>query len=573
MARKREKHGDLTVHAVAGTYVVMLGINFDKDKCPGLRGFAIQRRRNDGAFKFLEASKIFAYAAHDVQPGDRVSTEKHPIQDFLWSDFATEPGVRYTYRIIPMTGDPQNLQQGDPVSVTIRTESPEAGDHDVYFNRGAAASQQFAREFHNQRPDVVGQPAWDWLSRGLVESIRDFIRQANGNTWGLRVAAYEFTYKPILDLLRTAHHDGADVKILYHAREVDSEEHDKNHNVKLDKHGKPILTQAGVNRAAVLGARIKGLCKERMAPTKSDISHNKFIVLLKEGKPVAVLTGSTNFTEGGIFGHSNVVHIVQDPKVAQAYLDYWNALVKDPHREALGPDLEHLCSIPPELPAKGTAMLYSPRTNTAALDYYARIAASARQGLFMTFAFGMNDIFQTVYKGATAPLRYALMEKMVLPRQDKVAEEAERQKIIALRRMTENVFAIGAFLPMNMFDHWLKEKLTGLNPNVKYLHTKYLVVDPLSEDPIVVSGSANFSAASCNRNDENMLIVRGNKRVADIYLGEFMRLHRHYAFREWASTHPEEADDPQHELLDEHDRWWRRFFEHTKDAHRREFFA
>ena len=32
-------------------------------------------------------------------------------------------------------------------------------------------------------------------------------------------------------------------------------------------------------------------------------------------------------------------------------------------------------------------------------------------------------------------------------------------------------------------------------------------------------------------NDENMLLIRGNTRVADIYLGEFMRLFNHFYFR------------------------------------------
>jgi phosphatidylserine/phosphatidylglycerophosphate/cardiolipin synthase-like enzyme len=40
-----------------------------------------------------------------------------------------------------------------------------------------------------------------------------------------------------------------------------------------------------------------------------------------------------------------------------------------------------------------------------------------------------------------------------------------------------------------------REKLTG--PNVRYLHTKYMLVDLLGDDPIVVSGSANFSKPSC----------------------------------------------------------------------------
>jgi hypothetical protein len=32
--------------------------------------------------------------------------------------------------------------------------------------------------------------------------------------------------------------------------------------------------------------------------------------------------------------------------------------------------------------------------------------------------------------------------------------------------------------------------------------------------------------------DENMLVTHGDKRIPDIYFGEFLRLQTHYAFRE-----------------------------------------
>jgi phosphatidylserine/phosphatidylglycerophosphate/cardiolipin synthase-like enzyme len=47
----------------------------------------------------------------------------------------------------------------------------------------------------------------------------------------------------------------------------------------------------------------------------------------------------------------------------------------------------------------------------------------------------------------------------------------------------------------------------------------------------VVTGSANFSMPSTNDNDENMLAIRGNQRVADIYFTEFNRIFYHYYFR------------------------------------------
>jgi phosphatidylserine/phosphatidylglycerophosphate/cardiolipin synthase-like enzyme len=66
---------------------------------------------------------------------------------------------------------------------------------------------------------------------------------------------------------------------------------------------------------------------------------------------------------------------------------------------------------------------------------------------------------------------------------------------------------------------------------VSYIHSKILLRDPLGADPIVVTGSANFSVASTTGNDENMLVIRGNRRVADIYFTEFNRLFNHYYFR------------------------------------------
>lgn len=74
-------------------------------------------------------------------------------------------------------------------------------------------------------------------------------------------------------------------------------------------------------------------------------------------------------------------------------------------------------------------------------------------------------------------------------------------------------------------------KAHGANTHVAYIHSKFLLRDPLGSDPIVVTGSANFSESSTKDNDENMLIIRGNQRVADIYFTEFNRLFNHYYFR------------------------------------------
>jgi phosphatidylserine/phosphatidylglycerophosphate/cardiolipin synthase-like enzyme len=303
----------------------------------------------------------------------------------------------------------------------------------------------------------------------------------------------------------------------------------------------------------------------------SAISHNKFIVLLDNNKPAVVWTGGTNFSDGGIFGHSNVAHVVEDKDIAEMYLKYWEQLKEDYDNQEFPPIVEEISSIPPiDLP-QGTSVLFSPRTSLDALNYYGDLALTAKDGLFMTFAFGMNKIFKNVYKNSEAGFRLALLEKKTRPyRRDKEAEKlADEKEIQDLRNMPENVFAIGNFIRTNKFDGWVKERLTGLNANVNYIHNKFMLIDPLSSNPTVICGSANFSDASTNKNDENMLLVRGNKRVADIYLGEFMRLFSHFSFRE--SLQWRKANEPPKPLRT--DNWWESSFGNTPNSAKRKYFA
>ena len=80
---------------------------------------------------------------------------------------------------------------------------------------------------------------------------------------------------------------------------------------------------------------------------------------------------------------------------------------------------------------------------------------------------------------------------------------------------TNNVYeAWGSYIEEPVYQ-WVRETTTGalgLNAHVHYVHSKFMLVDPLGDDPIVVTGSANFSDASTRANDENMLgLIRGSK--------------------------------------------------------------
>jgi phosphatidylserine/phosphatidylglycerophosphate/cardiolipin synthase-like enzyme len=119
----------------------------------------------------------------------------------------------------------------------------------------------------------------------------------------------------------------------------------------------------------------------------------------------------------------------------------------------------------------------------------------------------------------------------LLEKRDK--RNPKSKKVFVALTAKNNVYsAWGSFL-RNPVYQWVKETnaaILRLNHHVSYVHSKFLLRDPLGSDPIVVTGSANFSAASTNENDENMILIRGDRRVADIYFTEFNRLW-HYYFR------------------------------------------
>lgn len=533
-----DQHG-ITLQAIAGTAVVLLGWSMAKADVKDILGFAVHRTdRTENEAYWLEGMKVF----QETDPGTpKASLRQHPLQGFTWSDFTAKPGHEYLYRVVALKGQPTALREDADVSVEVATEMETHGPHAVWFNRGAAASQEYARRFGHRRPDDVGPPAFAWLSRGLWEALRDFIGRAHGPGFGLRVAAYEFNYGPVLEALKAASHAGADVQIIYDARKTDPAEG---------------------NRAAVDAAGIHALCRERTA-NPSAIAHNKFIVLLEQGRPTCVWTGSTNFSQGGIFGHANVGHEVRNVEVARAFLAYWDLLKDDPDSRTLRPEVAQLTPTPApgSSPPPGTVELFSPRSGLQLLEWYVAQAASASTLVCATFAFGINQAFVPMFQTPFAGLRYAML--------DSAGATAEaKQMVAALRQRPDNRFVIGNHLATNRFDKWVQEQLSGLNRHVQYIHTKYLLVDPFGDDPVVITGSANFSDASTRDNDENMLVIRGEKAVADIYGSEFFRLWNHYAFREWVANQ-RELTTARPQFLKTDDSWRNLYYGDTEQARQR----
>lgn len=417
-----------------------------------------------------------------------------------------------------------NPEQFATTSIDITTESAEGAVHDVYFNRGVSASQQYVSKFGDRSPDEVEEDkAYTWLSRGIYEALENYINSCKPGRHALRIAAYEFNYPPLLELLKQTIDKGVDISIIYDARQSSGPKK---------------------NREQVAAAGLTDYCIER-TQGKSYISHNKFIVKLDQEEPVAVWTGGMNFSTGGIFGHSNVAHVVNDPSVAAKYMEYWALLAEDPDMKATKKSVEEITPLPENPLPSGITCIFSRRKNLEALEAYKEMAMQATDGFFMTFAFGVNKLFKDVYRESTSILRFALLAKKTrtYKKTEEEAKKLDEQEIQDLRNMPENIFSVDSFIKINQFDNWLVEKLSGLNKNVMYIHNKFMLIDTLGPDPIIMVRSANFSDNSTTNNDENMILIRGDKRVADQpgYLKS--------------------------------GNWWAKYYEDTDNATRRKYFS
>jgi hypothetical protein len=536
------------VNAIAGTHVVTLGFDLTakwRSKC---LGFAIQREdKAEDERSWLRGMKTFPSTDPGLGPGGTVSSREHPFQTFQWADYSAKPGQEYVYTVVPLHGSPDRLREGPRVTVTVATEPEIDKPHSMFFNRGSVATQEYARRFENKAPDQLEgaeqEAAYRWLSRGLEEAMNAFIGRAAGKGWGLHGAIYELRWPSVMKALGDASRRGAKVEVLYHGK--NDETGDKNAD-------------------AIEDARIKSLCKAR---TNGYLMHNKFLVLTKGEKPVAVWTGSTNATLNGIFGHMNCGHLVEDAKIAGEYLAYWHEIYDDPENEAERAWLDKHNPRPPQPgdAAQPVTTVFSPHNGDAVLDWYRDIAASAEDALMMSFAFGMDERFKDVYRREDQVLRWALMNKAGTGRRKRIEEEEEA--IQEIRNLPNVVVAIGNRIKTNQFDRWLQELDEITAANVAWVHTKFMLVDPLSEEPITITGSANWSDESTKRNTENMLVIRGDKRVADIYFGEFMRLHSHYAFREAISWARDEEQNWKPQNLAEDGSWQDEYFDSDNERY------
>lgn len=581
--------------AFSNNDIAVVAWTFDR-RLDGCLGFAIHQIDIDANNKETVLPALARFANQDKTL--KLTTENAPVQKFWWKDLFARRGRTYQYRIVPMGGSPGGtlspLKDIEPLVSNTVTLTEKRPPFNAYFNRGITATQALSHELQDNptvqalTPHILDptDPIRINLMGQLQEGVTSLLTRADKDGGVIHAALYELNDPKGLEQ-RLHENPNSRTVILGNEASETSEDADAE------------------NRAALKAAGVTVI--DRILH-KGDIPHNKFMVLTQNGAPTAVLTGSTNWTSTGLCTQTNNVLVIESAEVAGRYIDYWNALKADveaadgDQKKLQSPTLRNFdhtnneSSIKTPIKLAGgvtVEVMFSPNTQHVLasppkekpndMERVFELIAGARQAvLFLAFDPGNNSILDAAghalaknpdlfVRGAlTSPARAvnfstALHQGGATETGDdgdgsdgagevKVVGEPgkPKKKGAPVGKPDSRAVPAGAIGPNDVFGAFEKELAKF---GFAIIHNKIVVIDPFSDNCTVVTGSHNLGFRASHNNDENMVIVRGHRGLAEAYACHVLDLYDHYAFRFLLHAHPETFGRP----LEADDKWQDRY--------------
>jgi phosphatidylserine/phosphatidylglycerophosphate/cardiolipin synthase-like enzyme len=570
--------------AFANNDIAVMAWTFDQ-RLEGCLGFAIYRVDiATGNEKPLPALARFATTPTHA----RQTTADAPIQKFWWKDLGAERGRTYQYRIVPLGGAPGQLvpvQGVNPLLTNPVTLTPELPPFSAYFNRGIVSTQALTHALGTPNVDRLHAEVANPKSRirkdlqgQLFAGLTRLLDRADSENGSIQAALYELNDPLGLERrLQAADHGNPRSRTVILGNEfgedpvthVETDDVDSANRAELKKHVSVV---------------------DRMLP-KGRIPHNKFMVLSTGGKPQAVLTGSTNWTSSGLATQTNNTLIIDSPTLAAVYAQYWAHLRADATSATAGAGhvqssafrdwnrARNVASIDnPVLLEDGKTRVevhFSPSTHGLLqtppkekpedMQHLFELIKGAKQAvLFLAFDPGNNSILdaagQALRKNPRLFVRGTLTSRERAANFKDALEGAGGEPGVAIvrdptgatREPDYRAVPAGNVGPNDVFGAWEAELLKA---GFAIIHDKVVVIDPFSDDCVVVTGSHNLGYRASHNNDENMLIIHGNRQLAAAYTCHVLDLYDHYAWRYWLHKEPKTFGRP----LDETDAWQDRY--------------
>lgn len=497
-------------------------------KIANCRGFALERI-NVTSKKVTPLPSWVGFDGQKNEEWEPRTTFEWPIQKFSWADYTADPGSVYCYRITPMTGTADDLVPQEHLSFTTNPTHITAnrGACNAYFNRGILAAQFVTRSLPKDsnglpdyrrlrdRIDQPGDPLRNKLAGQVLPALRSLFARARREGGQLFASLYELNDTELLSEMI-----GCPFLHLILSNAGDND--GTNHSARQSLHESGVHIQDRI---------LKG----------NHIGHNKFVVYCdSKGKPQAVLLGSTNWTFTGLCGQANNVLIIENQDLAQQYLDYWQAMSDD---DAQGADFRtsnRQRREEVELDMGSARVWFSPNTiqqNKPAkdpalpgdLEEVFRAISKAKQAvLFLVFQPGSPSIVDQVAMTAAGKPELFVRGAATDPG---LPGKFEETLLFHRGNQAPDAALISAAEIKDQFSFWQKELLKSSPQAHAIIHDKIVVIDPFSEDCVVVTGSHNLGFKASYANDENLVIIRGNRALAEAYAAHVLHIYDHYRFR------------------------------------------
>ena len=530
-------------------------------KIPDCLGFTIHRV-NLATHTERPLSTWVGFEATANVDRERRNSDVWPIQKFQWKDVTARRGGHYKYRIIPMLGTPAALTPADDLAQETNEVSlaPTHGSISVYFNRGIISTQAIANLLP-KKPD--GTPD--------EEALRRLIQQPDGE---VRERLAGDLDEALPSLLERARKEGGEcfcaLYELSDSQMIDALLQTERVHIILSNTGDDDATNRDARQR--LHAANKDIADRLL--TSGHIGHNKFVVYVDaQGTPRSVLAGSTNWTPTGLCSQTNNLIIVDSEPLARQYLAYWHALRAEGAAQSAAFRTSNRTQLPAVDLGAGEGSIqawFSPNTvrftkpskdpaTPVDLQEVFDLMASAEKGvLFLAFIPGRPSIVtelrriydEKVQQGQRLFVRGAATDPGA----------AEEFKVELFHRTMRSDASVTSVAGINdPFSYWQRE-LYKLGHAV--IHDKIVVIDPFTDNCTVITGSHNLGFKASYANDENMLIIRGNRTIAEAYTAHVLDVYDHFRWRyrlqkASSSGHPDTAWQD----LEETDGWQDKYFD------------
>jgi phosphatidylserine/phosphatidylglycerophosphate/cardiolipin synthase-like enzyme len=557
--------------ALANNDVVQIVWRLDQ-KIPGCLGLAVYRKEGApyAAGNWVPLPAWVGFVGQSNLAWTRKTTEIWPVQKFEWKDLTAERGKTYSYKIVPVTGDPASAakltQLTDKTLIAgPATLTPTRGSFNSFFNRGILSTQFLAHsvpagpkgapnfKILTDRIDQLGDPLRTALAGQILEGLESLLKRAASEGGSVYAALYELTDPELVQILLQ---NKKSLHLILSNTGTDDKENEA---------ARQSLHDAGADII------------DRFVPS-GHIGHNKFMIYADaSGAPQAVLLGSTNWTDTAICAQANNTLVVQSPQLAQTYMRYWQRLKDDAEQAQAkrGPSLRDADAHPGAIDIKidkGLATVwFSPNTPHARRSHpgageatppdmqqvFELMDAAKQAILFLVFQRGSPSIVDHAAAAANSRTDLFVRGAATDPK------AADVYNTLLIHRAGESpVEVVPASAITDQFACWQHELLKSGPQAHAIIHDKIVVIDPMSDDCVVITGSHNLGYRASYNNDENLLIVRGHKALAQAYAVHVLDIYDHHRFRyviQKQGTHAFSGLEPD-------DEWQDKYFDTTSAA-------